>query len=191
MSLPVNQLQSLKSISQPALAPTLPRAASRCLDPRPFPPQGLLLCSPWHRVGLRMWAWRPSLLHFTSRLPPLGRQISEILGPGLLWLWLFSAPALLGPWRSERSHTRQTSDRAASGKPWPNYCSPGDCFNLLHNIVQRDRAHHITSCPRAAAITAPKIPPLPHTWHGPGWWDQATPTAPCHSERRLPGCPGW
>lgn len=31
-------------------------------------------------------------------------------------------------------------------------------------------------------ITAPKIPPLPHTWHGPGWWDQATshrpPTTP-------------
>lgn len=38
-------------------------------------------------------------------------------------------------------------------------------------------------------ITAPKIPPLPHTWHGPGWWDQATPTAPYHSERRLAGVP--
>lgn len=166
----------------------MPRAAS---IPAPFRREAC--CCARRGTGLGCGGGLGGRLSFISPLVSLllADKSAKSSVPACCGSGYSQLPLLLGPWRSERSHTRQTSDRAASGKPWPNYCSPGDCFNLLHNIVQRDRAHHITSCPRAAVITAPKIPPLPHTWHGPGWWDQATPTAPYHSERRLPGCPGW
>lgn len=68
-------------------------------------------------------------------------------GTALALPWRCSAaPFRPPPWRSERSHARQTSDRAASGKPWPNYCNPSDCFNLLHNMFSvTGHAQHVVS----------------------------------------------
>lgn len=132
--------QSRKSTSQPAT----PYLALPQSNPRPSPPR----CPGWREIRRSSklgcgGSWPSSLLHFTSPYPLLGKHASEIFAGSFVALTLalprplFSCvccSVLCDPWRSERSHPRQTSDRAASGKPWPNYGDLSDCFNLLHNM---------------------------------------------------------
>lgn len=139
-------------------------------------------------------SWRSSLLHFTSPCPLLGKQICAIIGSGLMWLWLWvilssgsCSACCPPPWRSERSHTRQTSDRAASGKPWPNYCNPSDCFNLLHNMFSvTGHTHHVVSSSSSDHRPEDSAAATHVAWPGmvgPGHF----PPPPYYSERGLPG----